>query len=215
MPIAAESVLKALKEMRERTKKRNFVQSVELIVNLRDIDLRRPEERIQEFVELPHPPNKEVKVCVFATGDLALRAREAGVDVLGREELEALAGNKAEQKRLANKYDFFIAEATLMPLVGKILGPVLAPRGKMPTPIPPTADISREVERRRRMVQLRARKEPVVQCRVGTEDMKDEELAENIQAVITRLEARLKRGMKNIASIYVKETMGPAVKVSM
>ncbi|HDM27110.1 MAG TPA: 50S ribosomal protein L1 [Candidatus Bathyarchaeota archaeon] len=215
MPLPAENILKAIKEMREKTKKRNFLQSVELIINLRDIDMRRPEERVQEWVELPNPPNKEVKICFFATGDMALRAKEAGVDVLGEDEIKALAGNKVEQKRLANKYDYFLAEAPLMPLVGKVLGSVLAPRGKMPAPVPPSADVAKEIERRRRMVLLRTRRAPIIQCRVGTEDMSDEQLVENIQAVIGRLEAKLKKGLKNIASIYVKETMGPAVKVNL
>jgi len=213
MPLETEAILKALKEMRDKTKKRNFIQSVELIINLRDIDLKRPENRISEIVELPCKLGKEVKVCVFASGDAALKAKKAGLDTISREEIEAMAGDKKKQKNLAKTYDFFIAEATLMPLIGRILGSVFGPRGKMPTPVPPSADIVEIAEKYKRMVRIQAKKQPVIHCRVGTENMKDEEIAKNIQAVISKLEDKLERGMKNIQSIYIKMTMGPAVRV--
>jgi len=213
MPIDEERILEALRELREKAKKRNFRQSVELLVNLRDIDLRRPENRIRELVELPHGLGKEARVCVIASGDAALRARRAGLDVLEREELEAMAGDKKRAKKLAKEYDYFVAEAPLMPLIGRILGAVLGPRGKMPTPVPPTADFAAVVERLKRTVRVVAWKTPNVYCRVGTEDMDDRALAENINAVIKALEEKLPRGLRNIASIYVKMTMSPAVEV--
>ena len=213
MPIDEERILEALRELRARARKRNFRQSVELLVNLRDIDLRRPENRIRELVELPHGLGREARVCVIASGDAALRARRAGLDVLEREELEAMAGDKKRAKKLAREYDYFVAEAPLMPLIGRVLGAVLGPRGKMPTPVPPTADFAAVVERLKRTVRVVAWKTPNVYCRVGTEDMDDRALAENINAVIKALEEKLPRGLRNIASIYVKMTMSPAVEV--
>jgi len=215
MPIDEEKLLQALKVLRAKTRPRNFRQSVELLVNLRDIDLRKPENRIRELVELPHGLGKEAKVCVIASGDAALRAKRAGLDVLEREELEALAGDKKRQKKLAEEYDFFVAEAPLMPLVGRVMGAVLGPRGKMPTPVPPTADFKPVVERLKRTVRVVAWKAPHVYCKVGTEDMDDKALAENINAVIKALEDKLPRGLKNIKSVYVKMTMGPAVEVEL
>ena len=215
MPIDEEAIIEALKELRARTKKRNFRQSVELLVSLRDIDLRRPENRIRELVELPNGLGKEARVCVIASGDAALRARRAGLDVLDREELEAMAGDKKAAKKLAEQYDFFVAEAPLMPLIGRVLGPVLGPRGKMPTPVPPMADFKPVVERLKKSVRVVAWKAPNVYCRVGTEDMDDRALAENINAVIKALEDKLPRGLGNIKSVYVKMTMGPAVEVRL
>ena len=215
MPIDEEAIIEALKEMRARTKKRNFRQSVELLVSLRDIDLRKPENRIRELVELPNGLGKEARVCVIASGDAALRARRAGLDVLDREELEAMAGDKKAAKKLAEQYDFFVAEAPLMPLIGRVLGPVLGPRGKMPTPVPPMADFKPVVERLKKSVRVVAWKAPNVYCRVGTEDMDDKALAENINAVIKALEDKLPRGLGNIKSVYVKMTMGPAVEVRL
>jgi len=215
MPIDEEAILEALREMRAKTRKRNFKQSVELLVSLRDVDLRKPENRIRELVELPHGLGKEARVCVIASGDAALRAKRAGLEVLDKEQLEAMAGDKKAAKKLAKQYDYFVAEAPLMPLIGRILGPVLGPRGKMPTPVPPTADFAKVVERLKKTVRVVAWKAPHVYCRVGTEDMDDKALAENVNAVIKVLEDKLPRGLSNIKSVYVKMTMGPAVEVKI
>ena len=216
MPVGRKYLMKALKELREKTPKRNFNQSIELIINLRDIDVSKPENRIRELIELPHPIGKKVRVCVFASGDAALRARRAGADmVLEREEIESLMNDKKRQRQIAKQIDSFIAIAPLMPLVGRVFGAILGPRGKMPTPIPPTADMKREIERHRRLVMVRTRGQPVLSCRVGTEDMSDEDIIDNIEAVIGRIEGRLSRGIKNIDSIYIKASMGPPIKVEV
>ena len=216
MVLDAKNLQEAISELRSSSKKRNFNQSAELIINLRDVDMKKPEGRIQEVIELPHPLGKNVGVCVIATGGLSLRARRAGADiVLEREDLESLAGDKKRQRETAKKASFFIAEAPLMPLVGRVLGSILGPRGKMPTPVPPTADIEEIIERQRRMTRIRSRGQPTLECRVGTEDMSDKDLQDNIQAVIGRVERRLKRGMKNIDSVYLKLSMGPPIKVSI
>ena len=127
----------------------------------------------------------------------------------------AYGRHKKKQKNIAQNYDVFIAEAPLMPLVGKSLGASLGPRGKMPTPVPPNADIKEQIQKHQKMVLLRMRGQPVLQCRVGSEDMKDEEIAENVQAVVRRIEAKLKRGIKNFRSVYLKTSMGSSVKVAM
>ncbi|MFQ5836302.1 MAG: 50S ribosomal protein L1 [Candidatus Bathyarchaeia archaeon] len=215
MPLDTKNILDAVKEVKNKSKKRNFAQSIELVINLQDVDPKKPESRIQELIELPHPAGKESKICVIASGEMALKAKRAGANlVIKRGDLEALMGDKKKQKELAKTYDFFIAEAPLMPLVGKSLGATLGPRGKMPTPVPPTANIADQIEKHRKMVLLRMRGQPVLQCRVGNENMADKEIAENIQAVVRRIEGKLKRGIKNIRSIHLKTTMGTPVKVA-
>lgn len=214
MPLEKKTISDAIKALKDKSKERKFVQSIDLVINLRDIDPKKPEGKIQELVELPHVPGKKNRVCVMASGEMALKAKRAGSDlVLGRSDLEALAGDKKKQKQLAKTYDSFIAEAPLMPLVGRALGATLGPKGKMPTPVSPAEDIAERIEKHRKMVLIRMRGQPVLQCRVGTEDMGAEEIAENVQAVITRIERKLKRGIKNIKTIILKTTMGPLVKV--
>jgi len=216
MSLNTKTVLDAVKQAREQSKKKNFNQTIELIINLQDIDMKKPEAKIQETIELPHTPNKKVKVCVIATGELALKAKKAGAElVLSNAELESLATDKKRQKQLASTYDAFIAEAPLMPLVGRTLGATLGPRGKMPKPVPPNIDIKAQIEKLGQTVNLRIRNQPMLQCSIGTEDMKDEEIAENIMTIVRRVEGKLKRGLKNITTIYLKTTMGKPVKIKL
>ena len=214
MPLDQKTILAAVKEAKEKSGKKKFSQSLELILQLRDIDLKSPEGKIQDVVELPYVSERANKICVVAGGELALKAKRANADrVIERSELEGLAGKKPELRKVSNEYDFFIAEAPLMPLVGKILGPVLGPRGKMPIPIPPSADVAGLMAKNRKTVIVRNRGQETIQLRVGMENMKDEELAENIQTIIRALEGKLKKGIKNVSYAYIKTTMGPPVKV--
>ena len=85
----------------------------------------------------------------------------------------------------------------------------------MPTPIPPTAPIDQVVANHRKMVRVRMREQPVLQCRIGTEEMADEKLVENIQAVVGRIEQKLEHSLKNISEILVKATMSKPVKIAV
>jgi large subunit ribosomal protein L1 len=214
MPLDQKAIVDAVKSAKEKSEKRNFNQSIELIINLKDIDMKSPEGKLQEIVELPYPPEKQNRICIIASGELALKARKANADlVIERTELEGYAGKKRDLRKIANEYDFFIAEAPLMPLVGKILGSVLGPRGKMPVPVPPTADIASLINKHRKTIIVRLRSQPILQCRVGSEKMKEEEITENIQAVLRVIEGKLKRGMKNIKLAYIKTAMGKPVSL--
>jgi len=102
-----------------------------------------------------------------------------------------------------------------MPTVGRVLGAVLGPKGRMPTPVVPTANIADIIEKQRKTVLVRIRGQPLLQCRIGTEDMPDEHIAENIQVIIRRLEPKLKRGLKNIRSMVIKAAMGPPIEIKV
>ncbi len=214
MPLDQKTILAAVKEAREKSEKRKFNQSIELILKLHDIDMKSTEGKIQEVLELPHALEKPNKICVIASGELAMKAKKAEADrVIERNELEALGGKKQDMRKIANGYDVFIAEAPLMPMVGKVLGPVLGPRGKMPLPVPPNVDISGLIKKYRKTIVVRLRNQPIIQNRVAMESMKDDEIAENIQAILKILEAKLKKGTKNIRFAYIKTAMGTPVKI--
>jgi large subunit ribosomal protein L1 len=214
MPLDQKAILDAVKSAKEKSEKRNFNQSIELIINLKDIDMKSSEGKLQEIIELPYSPEKQNKICIIASGELALKARRANADlVIERAELEGFAGKKQELRKIANEYDFFIAEASLMTLVGKVLGTVLGPRGKMPIAVPPTADIASLLNKHRKTIIVRMRSQPILQCRVGSEKMKEEEIAENVQAVLRVIEGKLKRGMKNIKLAYIKTAMGKPISI--
>ncbi len=212
--MANDKILKAVEEALKKSKKRNFVQSIDLAINLKDVDMRNPANRIDMIIELPHGRgSKPAKVALIAGGELATRAKGVADLIIDPADLQKLAENKREAKKIARKHHFFIADATLMPTIGRLLGPILGPRGKMPRPLPPTADPVPIINSLKKSTRLRSKDRPTMHCMVGTEDMPLEQLAENIETVLTALVNRLERGRNNIASVYIKTTMGPAVKL--
>ena len=214
MPLDKKTLLDAVKEAKAKSGEKKFTQSIELILDIKEIDMKSPEGRIQQVIELPHVTGKPNKIMVIATGELALKAKKAKANkVIERADLTALAGKKKELRKLANNYDVFLSEAPLMPLVGKTFGPVLGPRGKLPVPVPHNADIASLIKKHRKTVLVRMRNQPVIQCPVGTENMKEEEVVANIQAVLRVLEGKLKRGLKNIKFAFIKTSMGTPVKI--
>ena len=214
MPLTKENIQKALEELRKNKKKRNFKESLELIIKLKELDLKKPENRINQTIILPHDIGKSVKVCVIATGQLALKSKEANADlVLGKDQLTDLGNDKKAARKLLQEYGFFVAEAPLMPLVGKTIGPTLGPRGKMPTPINPDAPIADVIDQARRTIKIRVRDQPVIQCRIGVDDMSDDNLSENIQAIFSSIEGKLERGVRNISKVLIKTTMHEPVNL--
>ncbi len=210
-----DNIVAAVKEAIEKSKERKFLESVDLAINLKDVDLSIPKNRINEEIVLPHGRGKEIKVGVFASGETALKAKECADIVIAPEEIDTLAEDKRKARKMANQYDFFLAEAPLMGKIGKSLGIILGPRGKMPKPLPPGADPCPLVDRLKKTVRVRSRDRRTFHVAVGTKNMKPEEIAENIKEVIKRVETKLERGLQNIDSVYVKTTMGPAVKIKL
>ncbi|MEL9990805.1 MAG: 50S ribosomal protein L1 [Thermoproteus sp.] len=210
--IRQDVLVNAIREAISKGKKHKFTESVDLIVVLRDIDLNKPENRISINVPLPHPP-KMNKIAAFAAGAFEVAAKNAGVDaIITRDQIEALAGKKREIRKLAKRYDYFISSPDLMPLIGRVLGFIFGPRGKMPEVVPPNVDVKSVVDRLKRSVRLRLRNEPVVKLRVGSEAQKPEEIALNIMAVLEELNSKFPL-KQHVARIYIKKTMGPPVSL--
>lgn len=194
--------------------KRNFRESIDLAINLRDLDLNDPANRVDESVVLPAGTGQETRIIVFAEGETAVRARDVADEVFDEDELEDLGDDEDRAKDLADETEFFIAEAAMMQDIGRFLGTVLGPRGKMPTPLQPDDDVVEVVNRMKNTVQLRSRDRRTFHTRVGAEDMSPEDLADNIDIILRRLNGSLEKGPLNIDSVYVKTTMGPAKRVA-
>ena len=203
----------AVQKALEGAKKRNFTETVELAINLKDVDLTIPKNRIQEDIILPNGRGKAVKITVIGGGELALKAKDVADLVITPEELGAIADDKKQAKKIANSTTYFIAEAPLMAQVGKRLGTVLGPRGKMPKPIAPGADPAPMIDGLRKSVSIRTKDRKTFHAPVGSVDMDPEKSAENIDLVLKRVESHLEKGEHNIASAYVKTTMGPAERI--
>ncbi|UCE73289.1 MAG: 50S ribosomal protein L1 [Methanomassiliicoccales archaeon] len=211
--MAEKKTLRVVKEAVESSKPRKFKESVDLAVNLKDIDLSIPKNRIDDEILLPKGRGKAVKIAVFGSGELAVKAKTTADLVITPDELDDLADDKKRAKKMANEHVFFIAEAPLMPVIGKKLGVVLGPRGKMPKPIPPSADPVPLINNLRKTVRIRSKDRRTFHAPVGTKDMSIEDLAENVDVIMKRLVSKLLRGKMNIASVYVKTTMGKSVRL--
>jgi len=209
-----EKTLEAVKQAIEKSPQRNFTENVDLAINLKNLDMSQPQNRIDEEVILPNGLGKPIKVAVFAKGETAQKAKVAKADyVFDPEEILALGEDKNRARSLAEECSFFIAEAQYMPTIGKSLGPILGPRGKMPEPLTPDKDIVQLINKARSSIKVRSKDRLTFHIPVGRKNMEPEKIAENIEAILSRIEHRLEKGSQNIRSIYVKTTMGPPVRV--
>ncbi len=207
-------ILEAVKAAIEKAPERKFSESVDITINLKNIDMAQPKNRIDETILLPHGTGKTVGIAVLGKGDITTQAREAGVDlIIGPEEIERLGDEPREARLIAGKYRFFLADTGVMPQVGRFLGPRLGPRGRMPTPIPGGTDIRPIVERLRKSVKVRTKDKKTFHVKVGSTQMPPEQIAENIDAVLKKIEGALEQGSMNIRSVFVKTTMGPAERL--
>ncbi|MFW3146857.1 MAG: 50S ribosomal protein L1 [Thermoplasmatota archaeon] len=213
--MAEKETVKAVKEAIEKAPKRKFHESVEVSINLKDLDLSNPKNRINEEIILPRGRGKEVKIGLFGSSEMVSKAKDIADLIIPAEEIPKLAEEKGPTKKQVNQVEFFVAEAPLMAVVGKNLGVILGPRGKMPRPIPPGSDPTAVIENLRRTVKARSKDRRTFHVPVGTLDMKPEDIADNIEAVMTRIKSKLERGAMNIHSAYVKTTMGPAIKLEL
>ena len=201
------AVARALEESPDR----NFTETVDLAINLRDLDLNEPSNRVDESVVLPSGTGQETKIVVIAEGETAVRAEEVADEVFSGDDVADLDDDEA--KDMADRTDFFIAEEAMMQDIARYLGTILGPRGKMPDPLSPDQDVVETVNRLKNTVQLRSGDRRTFHTRVGAEDMDAEQIADNIDVILRRLHADLEKGPQNIDGVYVKTTMGPSVEV--
>ncbi|KZX11426.1 50S ribosomal protein L1 [Methanobrevibacter filiformis] len=209
-----QEILEAVKKAKDESKPRNFTQSIDVIINIKDLDVRKPENRFDEEVSLPKGRGKDVKIGFIADGELAVSAKSAGIDlVITKEGLEEIGKDRKQAKKLANQYDFFVAQADMMPLVGRFLGPVLGPRKKMPKPVPAGIKVEPLIARLQSTVKIGVKSQATIQTLVGVQTMSDDDIAENIDAVLTVLDHNLEKGRNQIKSMFIKTTMGSVVRV--
>ena len=209
-----EKVLESVKKALETAPERKFSESVEIAINLKNLDMNQPINRLDEEIILPNGLGRPIKIAVFAKGETAQRAKAAGADyVFDPEEISVLGEDKTRAKNLAEEVNFFIAESAYMPVIGKTLGQVLGPRGKMPIPLTADKDVVQVINKSKNSIKVRSKDKLTFHILIGKKDMDPVKLAQNIEAIVNRIEHRYERGLYNVKSIYVKSTMGPAVKV--
>ena len=206
---------KAIKDALEGAPKRKFVESMDIAFTIRDVDLKNPNNRIKEEIRLPSGRGRTLKIAMFASGEAASKAKAAGIHVITPQEIEDLGGNKGKAKKIANAYDFFLSEVPHMGLIGRYLGVVLGPRGKMPRPVPPTLDPAVIAAGLQSTVVVKSGDKMTFQISFGTVAQSEKELHANVMEVFNRVTSKLERGVGNIRSLYIKTTMGPSQQVEV
>ncbi|MFB6265467.1 MAG: 50S ribosomal protein L1 [Candidatus Nanohaloarchaea archaeon] len=206
------SFQEAIEELEEKSEDRNFVQSVDLIINVRDLDLDETENRFSEKIRLPYSASEDTRICVI--GETITSEADNADRTIDPDELDEII-EEEKGKELAEEFDFFIAEAPMMPKIGQELGSVLGPRDKMPEPMQPGEDPSDRIEELRSTISINLKESPSVKCKVGSEDMDPDEVGENAQAVYNAVRNNLPRKDHNVKDVIVKLTMSSPVEVDV
>lgn len=210
-------ITKAIEEAKKGSNDRKFTQTVDLVVSLKDFDTKRT-AKIEDFVMLPHGKGKENKICALVGPELKDQAEKNADKAILTEHFGDWT-NKRKAKKLTRQYDFFVAQATVMPQIAQTFGKYFGPLGKMPNPksgsvVPPTANLTPLVEKLKKTVKITISKTPVVQCAIGNEKMDSKSLAENANKVLGALESKLPRGKQQIGKVFIKTTMGKPVRAN-
>jgi len=196
----------ALQNLRKE-KKRKFVQTVDLVMNLKNFDVRK--EALNTFVEVPH--GSEKKLAAF------FQKRSKLIDTITEEDFVKYKEMK-DMKKLAKKYDAFIANGSMMGKVATKFGRVFGPMNRMPSPqagiVPKEEEamITAMIEKMNKSLRVK-NKEMAIKLPVGKESMSDDELEDNIKAVIKGLKKKLPRGNDNVKEVLIKFTMTKPMKI--
>ena len=200
---------KALEELR-KNEERKFNQTVDLIVNLQKFDVKK--NSINIFLRVPHKI-KEKKVAGF------FEVKDKSVETITPSDFKKYE-DKKELKKLVKRFDFFVAQASLMPKVATSFGRVLGPAGKMPSPQMgilmnvTEKDLADLKEKINESIRLRT-KEPSIKVAIGKQSMKDEEIIENILTLYNALIKALPREKENIKNVEIKFTMTKPQKIKI
>lgn len=211
-----KQALTALKKLKEASSKRNFKQGIDLIITFKDIDMKKTDNQLTLFANVPNPP-KEFKICALVGPEMKEEAKPADRVVL-LDEFERFKNDKKAVKKLANEYDFFVAQANLMAQVAAAFGRVLGPKGKMPNPkaggvVLPKTNLKPIVEKLKKTIKLVSRNTLMVQCSIGKEDMDENKVVENAVTIYNQVLHAMPQEKNNIKEVMLKLTMSKPVKV--
>jgi large subunit ribosomal protein L1 len=212
--------LEIIRNLRKDHQKKNFMQMVDLVANLQDLDFKKPEHQIDFYIALPYNIGKKKNIAALVDVDMFEEAKGVCDTVIPLHQFEEFAKDKKKIKKLAKNNDFFIAQSTIMAKIAATFGRVLGPKNKMPNPkagcvILPKTNLKPLYDKLQKTVRVLARNKPLIQISIGREDMADEQLAENLLMVYDQLIHHLPKERNNLKNLYIKTTMGPAKKVEV
>lgn len=193
-------------------KKRNFVETIEAQITLKNYDPVR-DKRFSGTFKLPTVPRPKLKCCVLGNAAHCEQADRIGVDHMSVEDLKKLNKNKKLVKKLAKRYDFFLASNNLIKQIPRLLGPGLTKAGKFPTLLGPSDDMQEKIDELKATIKFQMKKVMCLNVSVGNVEMDNKDVCVNTQLAANFLASLLKKQWQNIGQIYIKSTMGPSIQV--
>ena len=206
-----------------KDKVRKFDETIDFIINLKDINLKDPKSRIDKELILPNDIISKDKpnICVIASDEILLEAKKLGIDTLDRDALAALdREEKKYKKKFVKNHDFFVVEDKLMRDVARFLARFLGPAGKMPKPFPTgygiissVDDLKNAFDRYKKIIRIQVKKQPIVQVKVGKKSMEMDKIFENIKAIVDYIADLMPHKFNNFKSMFLKSTLGKVIKI--
>src|SRR3989344_6631836 len=212
-----DTALATLQDVKKSSPKRNFKQSIDLIVVLSGLDLKKTEHQVNSYVNLHYSTGRKLSVCALVGAELKTQAAGVFDEVIVDHEFDKFKDKKLA-KQLAEKHDFFVAQANIMAKIATTFGRVFGHKGKMPNPkagcvVAPNANLKPVYERLQKTINLKTRNQPMVQIKVGAEDQDENEITDNILTITNSLVSSLPNGEHNIKEVLLKLSMGPVFKI--
>ncbi|KAH9503697.1 60S ribosomal protein L10A [Bulinus truncatus] len=206
-----ESIDNVLKYANE-TKVRKFTESIELQIALKNYDPQK-DKRFAGTIKLRNIPKPKMKVCVLGDQVHCDQAKANDLPHMDIEALKKLNKDKKLVKKLAKRYDAFLASESLIRQIPRVLGPGLNKAGKFPAPITHNDSLNAKVEETKATIKFQMKKVLCLAVCIGHVKMTNEELYQNITLAINFLVSLLKKNWQNVRALYIKSTMGPAEKI--
>jgi large subunit ribosomal protein L1 len=214
MALDEKKIQQAVAQLHQQ--KRKFVQSYDLLVSLKDLNLKDPKDQVEFFASVPHALGKKRSVCALVGPEMIDDAKKHTDMALEQSVFEKMP--KKDLRKVAAKYDFFLGQANIMPKIAGSFGRVLGPRGKMPNPkagciVPPKAPLAPLIERLQKTVKVSVKKSPNVQTLIGTQGMSEAQVVENITTLYNQIVHNLPKEENNVKAVYLKTTMGQPIRL--
>ncbi|MFH0874818.1 MAG: hypothetical protein V1859_02685 [archaeon] len=201
----------------KKSDKRNFKQSIDLVFSLKDIDLKKPEHNVEIFLTLHQQAGKKLKICALVDADMIDSAKAVCDNVISVADFDKYKDKKLA-KKLCEEYDFFVAQANIMPKIATVFGRTFGPRGKMPNPkagciVPPNINMNAVYDKLQKTLKVTNKKGPYIMTIVGTEETPAEVVLDNVKTIFNAVTNALPQGANNIKSLSIKYTMGKPVRL--
>ncbi|RXW17490.1 hypothetical protein EST38_g8367 [Candolleomyces aberdarensis] len=209
--LSVSSVRGSVKELLAEAngeKKRNFVETIELQIGLKNYDPQR-DKRFSGTVKLPNVPRPRMSLCILADANDIDRAKQIELEYMSVDDLKKLNKNKKLVKKLAKKYDAFLASEALIKQIPRLLGPA----GKFPTPVSHSEDLTTKITEVRSTIKFQLKKVLCLGVAVGHIQMTDDQVLANVMLSINFLVSLLKKNWQNVKSLHIKSTMGKPIRL--